>query len=399
MARAAASATERLRAPIETKAVDQVRDDDRTGRLDEEIATILSTFNATEGDVAWNVSVSRIVGANKLGFKEPWLFDMGVEELPTLKTVLRDKYNGGAFRARVYKSEGGKAGLAAQFSLDIEPPLSKPVASSDSPAPSSTLETMFASIMDRQEKMLGKILERVSVPATPAPASGLSAVKEIVEIMTSVKALQPSTDSSGGLAMFREGLSAARELAKVAGAGGGEGGEGGIMGLLGKLIDSPLLERVISAVPVMPAGPSHTPAPTMAPNGRPAALPHIAPGAAPAGPLDQLRPLVGYLIEKAQRGADPTLYADWLADNLTPEAGELLSQAPDLMVALATAFPEIEAHRPWFQVLVQALLTPEGDVEPSELPGGDTGRPAGHPRDAQAHAPEGANGEARPAGP
>jgi hypothetical protein len=391
------STAERLRAHVDGAKAGESGDATGAGALDEAISTILATFHATEGDVSWKVSVCRVGAvANKLGGKEEWLFDTGVEDLPGLRTVLRDQYKGGQFRARVYKNEGGSSGLVANFTLDIAPPLTVPgagpPAADSAPNEQTTLAQMFATMMDRQEKMLERVLARVSAPATAA--SPLASIKETLEVITSVVALQPKSDSKAGLEMFKEGLGLARELAKNA--GGGDGGEGGLLGLAGKLLDSPILERVLSALPVASSPMLHQ---TPAPNGRPAPLPAPS-SAAPVDPVSQLRPLVAYLVEKASRGADPALYADWLVDNLTPQAEQFLSQQPDLMGALATGFPEILAHRAWFEVLIQTLTTPpEGqDNESSELPGEPAGRAAGGQGNAQAHAGQGEARQAEPAG-
>lgn len=92
----------------------------------------------------------------------------------------------------------------------------------------------------------------------------------------------------------------------------------------------------------------------------------------------------GLLCQKASEGADPTLYAEIVLDNVPDETlTMLLSRQPTPLDALIAEFPAAEPHRAWFAALIDTLMQAMTDEEdpnalegPSPVVPGQPGAPA-----------------------
>lgn len=105
----------------------------------------------------------------------------------------------------------------------------------------------------------------------------------------------------------------------------------------------------------------------------PAAAPPVPAGAPPW--LEVIRPFMGYLVKQAAAGKSPQLYAEWLVDQLPPEAVPVINGLvaepafPENVVAILP--PQVQPAAPWFRMLcleVASILEAVGEPAPPEEP-------------------------------
>jgi hypothetical protein len=159
---------------------------------------------------------------------------------------------------------------------------------------------------------------------------------------------------------WNKGLETAQkqlELARTLSSGNG-GGETGLMDLIRSGIESfgPALAPAIAASlgqqqQPKPAAPAQPLLPQPAGNDA-----HNANGHAAA--LDaHLQSMMKNLSAKAALNADVGLYAEWTLDNLDPQLTAMLLQTPGILDRLETPFPAVKQFRPWFDALLQQMIT------------------------------------------
>jgi len=90
----------------------------------------------------------------------------------------------------------------------------------------------------------------------------------------------------------------------------------------------------------------------------------------PAATGQELEQSMRYLIGKAQRNADPELYAEWLLDNADKALIRQMANDPNVLDQLAVIFPIMNNPniRGWFSELVQGVkeyLAQMGETEDS----------------------------------
>lgn len=72
----------------------------------------------------------------------------------------------------------------------------------------------------------------------------------------------------------------------------------------------------------------------------------------------------GLLCQKAAAGADPTLYAEIVLDNVPDETLDmLLTRQPTPLDALIAEYPPAAQHREWFAQLIDTLMQAMTDEE------------------------------------
>lgn len=340
-----------------------------TGLPPAEPDSLQSLLSELAGSAAGKITVYR-TGPNQ---KQTYVFQCAPEAFSL--DDLRDRFNGGDFR--LYITRNGV--LWKNITVSVEPKQ----AGTTPEAPPSSSDAVLAVMREgfqKQAEVMRELVIRTAAPA-PAPASPLAGIN-IPELVTSLATLmrtlapQPaqSANPDRAIDMLMKGIELAQSLKSE---NGGE--EPSLMGLMRDLIKSPMAAQAIAATmqaqhpqprPAAPRPPAGAPAIQHQPQ-PPAPAPSFAgETAAPAAPETPavnplLKQYLGMLVSKAENGADPTLYADLVLDNLTEDQlNQLLDAQPSTVDYLITVEPRVATQRDWFTVMVNTIaLALEPDEE------------------------------------
>lgn len=280
---------------------------------------------------------------------------------------LRDKYNGGEFR--LYVSKDGR--LFKNMRVVVEP---KQMPHGDHMAPGSTGMADVLAVMRDGFSAQAAALREAMAAARPAPSpfSMMDVPAIITAIAGAVTALRPAAppvapaeSTSKAIDMFMQGLQLARELREDAPAG-----DNSIGGMLRDVLKSPIVAAAVqSAVQQTPQQPRlpnpHPNAPIPQP-----AVSHAKPSEPQPTPQPEKQVLayyLGFLVGKAKAGADASLYAELVLDNV-PDAQltPMLQRGDALIDDLIAIHPPVAEHREWFVTLlneVNELLAPDDEVD------------------------------------
>ena len=287
---------------------------------------------------------------------------------------LRDKHKGGEFR--LYVTKDGR--LFKNMRVVVEP--GSP-AQAQAPSQTAGLTDVLAVMRDGFSAQAAALREAMAVQrvSQPSPLSGMDIPQIITAIAAAITALRPAPappapdNTSQALDMFMRGMEIASDRM-------GDGG--GMGGLLRDALRSPILAQAVqAAIPQAPVAPQQPrlPQPQPQPN-PPAPVSH----AKPADPQPQpkqgnevLAYYLGFLVGKAQGGADATLYAELVLDNVPDsQLSPMLARGDLLIDDLIAIHPPVAQHREWFVALlaeINELLSPEesaeGESEVVEQPG------------------------------
>jgi len=276
---------------------------------------------------------------------------------------LRDKYNGGEFR--LYVSKDGR--LFKNMRVVVEP---KQMPHVDHMAPSSTgMADVLAVMRDgfaAQANALRDALAAARPAPTPFATMDLPAI--ITAISGAVAALRPPTpatpDTSKAIDMFMQGLQLARELRDDAAPT-----DNSIGGMLRDVLKSPIVAAAVqTAVQPQVPPPARLPNPAAA-TPQPAQVSHAKPAAPQPTPQPETQVLayyLGFLVNKAKIGADPSLYAELVLDNVPDEQLTPMLQRGDALIDdLVAIHAPVADHREWFIKLlaeINDLLAPSDDA-------------------------------------
>lgn len=408
---------------------------ENTELLEEEVdqteQSILAEMNATEDDVTWTYSVSRVVGAAKSGVKEPFLFEGDAIEITGLKVRLRDECGTGTYRVRVYRNKV----LYRRFDLSVEAPLKQPEKNS------SDMSAVMAAIQSSHDKtmqVMERLMERQAQPSQPAfdPVAmfaGIGTIMANFQKMIPAPPPPPTAPEKAASAespakmmkevmdLFRQGVDFAQTINPPE-------RSGGMTGIVERLLDSPLLAKLAEGVqapatpqpltlppprqpgaqpPLAAPRPVAQPQPFAQPNPTPAAptapqavldenfepeqdsasITEIAPSIKPtpqemltaiqSNPQvqQQISQAIQYLVTRAERGSDAGYYAEWVLDNWPEELIDLMISTPDIVSMLEPFVEGLTAQRRWFTELVDACREMvEDDIRQAN--GGDTNAPS-----------------------
>lgn len=280
---------------------------------------------------------------------------------------LRDKYNGGEFR--IFVTRPGHTGVWRNLRVCVEEraPGAVPPASD---AVVSVMREGFA----LQAKAMDAMAQRLAAPSGE-PVSMATILRELPALITAaaaaltalrppVVAAPPASGMNDGRAidLLLKGVDLARELP----ARGGGDDDNSLMGMLRELMRSPMLGQAMAATmaqqprlaapptpPVQQMRPQQPQQPQPQPVQQPPAPEPATPGETQ---VSMLTYYLGVLVAKARDGADPTLYAELVMDNLPDESLRvLLARQPDTVTALAGDHPGVGEHRAWFEQLVATI--------------------------------------------
>lgn len=277
---------------------------------------------------------------------------------------LRDKYNGGEFR--LYVTKDGR--LFKNMRVVVEPKQMPHHA--EHMAPASGMADVLAVMRDGFAAQAAALREAMaSARPAPSPFSMMDIPAIITSIAGAVTALRPAVapapteSTSKAIDMFMQGLQLARELRDDSAPA-----DNSIGGMLRDVLKSPIVAAAVQSAAQTQAQPqpARLPNPAAA-TPQPAQVSHAKPAAPqPAQPEQQvLTYYLGFLVGKAKGGADPSLYAELVLDNVPDEQlTPMLSRGDALIDDLIGLHPPVAEHRAWFVALlkeINELLAPEDD--------------------------------------
>lgn len=275
---------------------------------------------------------------------------------------LRDKYRGGEFRLYIMKD--GR--LWKNMRIFVEAPVVQP--SESIHQPQSHLSELLAVMRDgfaAQAAALREAAPRSGAVSSLLDGQNLPAV--ITAITGAIVALRPPAppapppqqdNTSTALDMFMEGLRMARELREE---GGAAPADNSIGGMLREVLRSPLMAQAVQAATIKPVVPTPPATARLPPPQPQASAEATQPTQQPPSAESSMSMLTHYyamLCQKAAAGADPTLYAELVLDNVDDETlNGLLTKQPTPLDALIAEYPPAAAHREWFASLIDTLMS------------------------------------------
>lgn len=282
---------------------------------------------------------------------------------------LRDKYNGGEFR--LYVTKDGR--LFKNMRVVVEPKQMPHHA--EHMAPASGMADVLAVMRDGFAAQAAALREAMAAarPA-PSPFSMMDIPAIITSIAGAVTALRPAVapapteSTSKAIDMFMQGLQLARELRDDA-----SPPDNSIGGMLRDVLKSPIVAAAVQSAAQTQAQPqpARLPNPAAA-TPQPAQVSHAKPVATPTEESQVLSYYLGMLVNKAKAGADPSLYADLVLDNVPDE--QLLAwlkRGDNLIDDFIASNPAVAEHRDWFVSLIQSVheaVASEQEPEPTGGP-------------------------------
>jgi hypothetical protein len=321
---------------------------------------IIGEFGAGDNEVSYSASITRIPKGFQRGQKEPWLFECDASEIIGIRTRLRDVYRGGQFRIRVYKTTSRGKKLYRQMDYFIEAP--ETVAASTGDAKYDAL----SAALERTNAQMLTLAERLS---TPPQIQGqqidpFAMMEKMSTIMKNMMPQQPAIahDNSftmkDGMELFTKGMEIASDFK-------GDGTESwiGVFKEMAKNIPiGEILENLTKAQQNRNpqtqrrqlAGPQQRPFQPQQPAPQP--VNGLSPET-PAATGQALEQSMRYLIGRAQKNADPGLYAEWLLDNADKSLIRSMANDPNVLDQLAVIFPGLNQPliRAWFTELVESV--------------------------------------------
>lgn len=288
---------------------------------------------------------------------------------------LRDKYNGGEFRLYVMKD--GRLWKNMRVFVEAPPSRHDPVAAS---APGS-LGDLLTVMREGFAAQAAALREAAAVRPAAAPMfSGDNLPAIITAVTGALVALRPPPPppapppaadvdfASKSIDMFMKGLELARDLKEDA-----SPADNSIGGMLRTVLGSPLMAQAVAAATPQPhppqprpalAGPQQPQAQTQ-PQPQPQPQAQTQPTQPEASDVNMLHYYYGLLCQKAAAGADPTLYAEMVLDNVDDDTlNTLLTKQPTPLDALIAEYPAAAPHREWFGQLIDVLMSAMTEEEP-----------------------------------
>lgn len=290
--------------------------------------------------------------------------------------TLRDQYGGGDFR--LYITRNGQLIKGGNRAISVEP-RHVPMASQSIEAPAAGgLAELTAIMREFQAQQLAMMQAIARPPASPFAGMDIPAVISAVTAAISVLRPPPAPmpppaqvvdQSDRAINMLLKGI----ELAKDLNSGGG--GERSMFDFALEAMKSPVVAAAVQAAGQPPA-PQHqpqrppqqrlpnpqAPQPPVVSHAKHSAPVQTQPPASPMQPTPVPHPpspIVKYmalLTAKAAAGADASLYAEMVLDNLDDETIiGLLNREPNPLDALMADYPPANDHREWFESLIATI--------------------------------------------
>lgn len=397
--------------------IDDVGTEREMSEEETELFTLIDDFNASDPKSQVRVYESKEPGPNTRGqLPLAYLFTFTPGQLSSqmLMDRVNEEYGPGNYEAHIYAPHPGHGGaikLARKIKFEIGqtrdekeeslPFRRKRKAGGDSPSEiMRTFAEMMAAQNERTEAMMREVLQRQN----NSPASDpISAMAQMMGIMVQFQQMMPKPPPPPSLIDEVQKLAMLKEIFSDLG-GGGELSESGvwikmlekfgtpIVNALGQpqaqaVPGAPMMQLPYDPMPTRPYMPNpQARDPNKAMQMPPPVVPQIphAPQVPPNAALnmnpqmkkeqDEMKANVDRLVGFAKMGIDAGYVAAQIL-NLTPEADEEklynFIAAENCIDQMATANPEVNQHRPFFEDLRKHILEaftdePEGDGEGEE---------------------------------
>jgi hypothetical protein len=351
--------------------------------IDTQISSVTSEFSADDRDVTLKIKFHRVLPQKG---RRAWLFDILPSELPVMDRI-RDHYGDGTYEASVYKN----GNLYRKFQFDIERP--KFPAQAVKETGSSEISTVLAAIAEQNERQFQQLKElmltkqSVSVPVSD-PVNMMSAMLGAMVQMKNLMAPAPQPGSMGSMELFIKGIEVAKEM------NSGDR-ETNLLDVLNNIIKSPIVEKAIesySVVPQLPRAQAQEKLPSPVSIVKPSQdkQPITSPEKGDQTvkvPDAFIKQYVNMLVERAMRGSDPDLYADFVLDNVPENIIREHLANETIIEDLSKLDPRVLQHKEWFvslrDSLLNALTDDSSDDDTNEdatvipTPGNPDGAPEG----------------------
>jgi hypothetical protein len=301
--------------------------------MSEAQGAILAALDADDEEISFSISVGRVENTfTRKGGAEIYLFECGPDEVAGLKDRLRDVYGTGTYRIRIRKLQAGHPPTLFRVITYRVEALPKP-ATGAALAPGGGLELAIAQAFERQNAMLGQVLERVAAPPRSDGLSGLKEIGALFAVFMDMQKTLSATSSSGPaksetadpMKIFREGMDFAREY-------GGQEREAGAIDLAMKFLESPIAEQFLGARGTAAA-----------------AVASAAPG--PPAPPNPAAAMVEKVLELARQNAPIDRAADFIFENTPPLLVRQFATADGVLDQIVATRPDILPHVDYVRAL------------------------------------------------
>jgi len=349
-----------------------------------------------DDDIA--MTVSRRLKGHKVAF----LFELDeYEDMPSLLTLLRDKYDGGSF---VIEGKRDNGQWAFKQGIEVEKPkqektqekeshsagdfqsvlLAMQQSSAEAAANNRDIMMQLNAAQTESMKSNMEMIVRMMEASKPAQTETTS-ITDIVGIFSQLQAMNPPK-SDDSMVTFLKGLEFGKEM--------GGGSDDGVLQTALKTFGAPLVDMTKKLAEVRPSVPAKNAAPQQMPaqgsqlgiaEDAPALPPVLSnqetPGHEPSPEnmsendmnlflLQKLKPTIETLAQGAQVNGDPTVYANLLLDLVDREAIDKFIVPLENYEGLFKFAPALVPFRGWFdEVRETALLfiaEEEAESEPTE---------------------------------
>lgn len=307
----------------------------------------LNSLSQERDGIDWDIRVYQLTGGMGRGQsnKQLFLFNIALEDMPSLESNLADQYpGGGSFRVQA-RADGA---LVKNIAVEIAPrPGFKP------PPPSyltpAAVPHAEATGGDRMENFFARLAEQAREDArltreliaaiAGRPAVAPPTLSEQLAIFKQFQELAPQGAQSNAMAMFQQGIDTAKSMMELSGGGGGKGW----MDVFSDAINSPAVKEIILAAA---SGVKEHAAHAQLP-------PPVQQLVSPNNPVAVQ--MIDTLIRQANLKIAPEEVARQIVD-MAPQAlmDELETQG-DILAYLIHQFPPLGPHRAWLEQVVSII--------------------------------------------
>jgi hypothetical protein len=266
---------------------------------------------------------------------------------------LRDDHDGGDFRLFINRGRDVIRRMRVSVAMKKAAPPGAavaPVVGGAAPG----LEALAAAMREGFAMMVRELAAVRAAPAVDVPAL-ITAAGNMVQTLSAARPQAPPVAApppdpvsrlEGMLTLFQKGVELGREANSPE--------DPGIFGMIRELLHSPLTEAAVREITArqsapLAAPPAPAPGVTVPPL---AAVPPAPPRQANGGhAMNPWGFYIGQLVEKASVGADPSLYADLILDNVKPHELREKVDRPDWFEWICSLQPNAIHYRGWFDAL------------------------------------------------
>lgn len=342
--------------------------------VDDQINSIFAEVGSDKNEVTFHFQVWRVL---KDQADMAFLFKGLVSDLPIMER-LRDEYDGGKFFIQIYKNKK----RFKQLKVTVEKPKSN--VTTAVVAVKNDMVEMIKAINEQQQQQFNMLKETLlqiagkQVTPTDPMAMMASMMGAMMQMKNFLSPAQPENSISPDkmIDVLLKGM----EMGKDSGGGS----ETGFLDIVKELIKSPALATALTAAQNVPQLPKARNAPAIQNNSQSTNPANLSPGSREEPKMNAvIARNLEMLVSKAEKDADPILYAEFIIDNVPESMIKEHILRDDLIESLSKINPKVTQYKEWFLELrdhIQGVLTGEGDEgetvtdEPaiSEHPSDDT---------------------------